>query len=160
MSAAFEPASSKPRPGASSTDATTEERTAEEAGKWLDAVGKRPQVDFEIEFFEQILCRNPDDVQSLVALGHVLSDRRLFQRALKVDVRLTELQPGHPVAMYNLACSYAQTGQLRPSMAALRRAVEFGFDDVMHIANDPDLEPIRSMPEFESLLQQLNAASR
>jgi hypothetical protein len=40
-------------------------------------------------------------------------------------------------------------------MAALRRAVAAGFDNVGHMRRDPDLDPLRPRRDFRELLMDL-----
>jgi hypothetical protein len=39
----------------------------------------------------------------------------------------------------------------------LRQAVQKGYNDAAHMKKDPDLDPLRSHPEFQKLLQELEA---
>jgi hypothetical protein len=40
-------------------------------------------------------------------------------------------------------------------MVLLRRAVAAGFADIAHIRADPDLDPLRSRADFQTLLMDL-----
>ena len=77
-------------------------------------------------------------------------------------------------ASYNLAClqSLFSTGrrsrraaqefippgeaaELRArALASLGRAFEFRYSDFDHIRKDPDLDPIRNLPEFQALMKE------
>src|SRR5579864_3671824 len=74
----------------------------------LAALRKRSQVDFEIEFFERILSRDPNYVEVLMNLGDLFTKKGCHRRALLVDLRLARLRPKSAEVMYNLACSHAQ----------------------------------------------------
>jgi hypothetical protein len=62
------------------------------------------------------------------------------------------LAPGNPVNLYNLACVRARLGRPDPAMESLEHAAEAGFTDFALIERDPDLEPLRGLPRFKSLL--------
>lgn len=129
----------------------------------LAALRKRSQIDFEIEFFEQILSRDANYVDVLINLGDLFSQKGCFRRALQVDLRLAQLRPLHPTVFYNLACSHAVVGQLPEALSALDRAAELGYDDLDHLLTDPDLAGLRSHPGFQRVLVKLEsrcAASR
>lgn len=111
------------------------------------------QLEFDIEFYDHILERNPDQVEVLRVQGELLSRRGLHRRALKVDQRLVELRPLDGVAHYNLACSLALLGQSEEALAELWQAFEVGYDDVVHLESDPDLESVRELPGYQDLLQ-------
>jgi len=59
-----------------------------------------------------------------------------------------ELQAAH----YNMACAYAQLGELSESISALQTAFENGFDNYATVRGDPDLEPIKNEKDFERLM--------
>ena len=111
------------------------------------------QLEFDIEFYDRILERNPDQIEVLRVQGELLSRRGLHRRALKVDQRLVELRPLDGVAHYNLACSLALLGNSQEALAALWQAFEVGYDDVVHLESDPDLESLRELPGYQDLLQ-------
>src|SRR5271155_2721902 len=69
--------------------------------------GKLGQVDFEIDFFEQILAHDPKYVVVLRSLGELLACKGRYDRSLEIDQRLVALVPQDGVARYNLACSLA-----------------------------------------------------
>ncbi len=56
---------------------------------------------------------------------------------------------------YNLACAYALSGKSVPAVDALRKAVEKGWNDTVHMNEDRDLDSLRSLPAFKRLLEQL-----
>ena len=82
-------------------------RTRVDGGCRLATLRKRSQLDFEIEFFERILTRDPNYVEVLTNLGDLFTQKGCHRRALLVDLRLVQLAAQECEAMYNLACSYA-----------------------------------------------------
>ncbi|HEV7241908.1 MAG TPA: M56 family metallopeptidase [Thermoanaerobaculia bacterium] len=56
-------------------------------------------------------------------------------------------------AYYNAACSYALIGDIDRSLAELDRAIDAGWDDFDHIADDSDFDPIRSDGRFRTMLE-------
>src|SRR5262249_55123441 len=51
----------------------------------LGTLCKRSQLDFEIEFFERILSRDPNYVEVLMILGELFTQKGCHRRALQVD---------------------------------------------------------------------------
>lgn len=133
-------------------------RDHDEAEQKLSALTRRPQRDFEIEFYERILCRDPDYVDVLVRLGELFAGKGCHRRALQVDRHLAELRPSDPLVHYNLACSLAVTGQTQAAFDTLRRAIDVGYKDFEHLAMDPDLETVRRHPDFPQLVSTLDVA--
>lgn len=68
---------------------------------------------------------------------------------LVAAIEAAEIPPG--VGRYNLACLHCASNDSDAALAALAQAVEAGFEDVATLANDPDLQPLRGLPQFEEL---------
>jgi tetratricopeptide (TPR) repeat protein len=115
-------------------------------------------IEFEIAFYEGILRRSPDFVEALMALADLYTRRGSFQKGLMVDERLTFLRPENPDVCYNLACSYALTGQLEKAFDAVKRAVKFGYEHLDHLESDPDLASLRADPSFRKYCARVKQA--
>lgn len=120
----------------------------------LARMAEQSQIDFEVAFFGDILKRHPAYIDLLRVHAHNLSLKGLHAESLEIDRRWAQLQPDDPLAHYNLACSYALTGQPDLSLIALRRAIEIGYRDFRHIREDRDLDLIRNDPRFRQLLRE------
>jgi serine/threonine-protein kinase len=94
-----------------------------------------------------------------------------LRRAVAIMERLCDLQPDG-YNLYNLACfrsqlsgiaarpgsglSAADAGSLgEQAVDALRRAVPAGLRDFAFMRRDPDLDPLRSRPDFQALMMDL-----
>jgi tetratricopeptide (TPR) repeat protein len=121
----------------------------------LGALKRRSQIDFEIDFYERILSRDPVYSEVLFNLGELFSIKGWYRRALQVDNRLAQLRPQDPLVLYNLACSHALLQQREEALTALRRSIAAGYDDFEHLAQDPDLESLRQSPEFTQFIKEL-----
>lgn len=66
--------------------------------------------------------------------------------------RLLELKPGEHTLHYNLACVLAHQDRPAEAFAALKSAVENGFDDVRQLVRDPDLASIRDRDDVQKLI--------
>ncbi len=60
--------------------------------------------------------------------------------------------PDDFVPQYNLACVYALKGETDNAIAHLTRAIELGYVDLRHLKADPHLEPIRSHPTYQKIV--------
>jgi tetratricopeptide (TPR) repeat protein len=119
------------------------------SGRWF---GKLGQLDFDIDFFEKLLARNPRAVEVLRILGELVARKGLVSRAVELDRQLVECLPGDALARYNLACSLALAGRADEAILCLGEAFRLGYDDVAHMEVDPDLASIRERPEFRALV--------
>jgi tetratricopeptide (TPR) repeat protein len=78
-------------------------------------------------------------------------------RALAVALKLAGEDPSY---FYDLACALSLKARLNApepgpavaAVAALRKAVDFGFDNVYKLRNDEYLEPIRGRVDFQRLV--------
>jgi tetratricopeptide (TPR) repeat protein len=57
-------------------------------------------------------------------------------------------------SLYNAACSYALMGDARRATATLEEAINKGWDDYEHIAEDSDFDPIRNDKGFARLVNR------
>jgi len=57
--------------------------------------------------------------------------------------------------IYNLACCYGLMGNAELAGKYLIRSVKAGFEDLEHISNDPDFNPVRSSEGFSSIMDSL-----
>ena len=75
--------------------------------------------------------------------------------------------------LYNLACGHGvlvaalrkaspdttedeqwrEAKHIAAALATLRQAVAAGYSDFKHMATDPDLAPLRDLPEFQALIK-------
>jgi tetratricopeptide (TPR) repeat protein len=123
------------------------------------AKSKDHDAEFEIGFFESVLKREPAYVDVVEILGGLYTKHGRIAAGLKMDRKLVKLQPGNPTAHYNLACSLALSQRNSDALRSLRQAVELGYKDFDWLQQDPDLEGLKSHPEFVALLEQLKPQS-
>jgi tetratricopeptide (TPR) repeat protein len=124
-----------------------------------------------------LICRG---TALLAAAGHereVGGTMSALTRAALGEVfqRLERSPPTDPGGLYNLAGLYSDLSRLGPldktlpvdqapreqaeaaarAMAALRRAVDAGWDNMERMKQDPDLDPLRARPDFQGLMLDL-----
>jgi tetratricopeptide (TPR) repeat protein len=116
--------------------------------------GDLDQTDFEIEFYDRVLARSPDQVNVLRALGELLARKGDWNRSLQIEERLISLRPYDGIAHYNLACSLAMQGASSQAIDALARAIDFGYSDFGHLEVDPDLDGLRHLPAYRALMRR------
>ena len=114
-------------------------------------------LDFEIAFYEKLLRAYPDFVDVLIPLGNAYTRRRLYEKGLQIDLRLSQLRGEDPLAWYNLACSYSLLNRTDEALHALRRAFAKGYRDLAYLHKDPDLVGVRQSPKYRQLLESIGA---
>jgi predicted esterase len=70
--------------------------------------------------------------------------RKLYEIALAT-------KPDSPDVHYNLGCMYALEGNRKEAIRNLKKSLELGFKNFDLLKTDPDLEKLRSDPEFNKL---------
>jgi tetratricopeptide (TPR) repeat protein len=94
-------------------------------------------------------------VEALQMLGDLYARRGKYDHSLKVDLQLSRLQPGDPLAFYNLACSHSLNGELDHAASALDRALTLGYRDFNWLARDPDLHQLRQHPLYRTIQSKI-----
>lgn len=112
-------------------------------------------LDIKIGFLEGIVRRDPDFVEALQILGDHYTQRGEFKNSLRVDERLSNLEPRNPLVFYNLACSYSLNREYELAAAALEQALRLGYRDFKWLAKDPDLRSLRKHPAYRSIAERI-----
>ena len=113
------------------------------------------ELEVKIDFLEGIVRRDAGYVEALQLLGDHYTQRGQFEDGLKIDERLSRLEPGNPLVFYNLACSYSLTGQVDQAAASLDKALSLGYRDFRWLASDPDLRTLRSHPLYQNIEKKI-----
>ena len=112
-------------------------------------------LDTRIEFMEGLVRRDPDYADALQLLGDHYTQRGRYAEGLKVDERLSRLEPHDPLVFYNLACSCSLIGQFDRAVFALQKALQLGYRDFNWLARDPDLRELRRQPIYRDIQDKI-----
>lgn len=66
--------------------------------------------------------------------------------------QLLDADPENVGLYYDAACLYARMGESEKAVGYLRTALELGYRNLMHIAQDDDLDTIREREDFKELI--------
>jgi hypothetical protein len=113
------------------------------------------ELETKISFLEGLIRRDEGFVEALQLLGDHYTQRGQFDDSLRIDERLSRLEPGNPLVFYNLACSYSLTGRQDHAAVALDRALALGYRDFKWLARDPDLRSLRKHPSFRTIEEKI-----
>ena len=122
------------------------------------AASKKPKLEdleFQMVFYEGILRQRPDFIDVLIVLGEIYTKKRLYEKGLKVDKKLSKLRPQSPIIHYNLACSFSLVGDTLNSFKAIKRAILLGYDDFIFMDRDPDLSNLRRDERFTAFVKKM-----
>ncbi len=116
-------------------------------------------LNIEIGFFEGLVRRDPTYCEALQVLGVDYSRRGDFSKAVHIHEQLADQLPTDPIVLYNLACCYSQTRQLRRAADALDRAIALGYKNFRTLAKDPDLANLRKHAVFKRVRARIVAVT-
>ena len=112
-------------------------------------------LDIKISFMEGVIRRDPRYIEALQILGDHYTQRGRFEFSLKVDKKLSRLEPDNPLVFYNLACSLCLTKSYAEASEALEEAINLGYRDFKWLAEDPDLHELRKQPVYRRIRAKL-----
>ena len=108
-----------------------------------------------IEIAERRIQLNPDDARALymaanglVALGEREKGRQAAERARSI-------RPDDPMLLYNVGCIFSMLGLVGPALDCLEKAAGSGLTQRGWYEHDSNLDPLRSQPRFQQILQGL-----
>ena len=108
-----------------------------------------------LPLYERYLRLTPDDLNARVQYATILGWAGDHERSLIEAHRLESTEGLDGNVLYNLACIYLNEGDNASGIHALRKSVEHGLRNIDTFRRDPDLAPLRGMPEFEELMREL-----
>ncbi len=116
--------------------------------------------EFTIWFFEGVIEKYPTYVECLMYLGNAYTATGMYEKGLKVDLKLARLRPKDPLVRYNLACSFSLLRRLNESLGSLEKAIDLGYDDLTYLVNDCDLDSLRDEEGYIVLINKLKKSSK
>jgi adenylate cyclase len=127
-----------------------------------DAVPEDPALLDAGNRFQAAMARvharsRPGDLDALRTYAYVCTEAGLLDEALEADQALVAAAPGRADLHYDLACSLALLGKADEAFETLAKALELGFRDGEHMAEDDDLASLRGDPRFKALLAKASA---
>jgi tetratricopeptide (TPR) repeat protein len=94
----------------------------------------------------------PRDAEEWFARGHQMHSSDRYPEAIESFKRAADLGYRKATAMYNIACGYSLLNDKENALAWLQKALDNGFVQADLIADDSDLDPIRSDARFKKIV--------
>jgi tetratricopeptide (TPR) repeat protein len=107
-------------------------------------------------------ARTPRNGEDWYKRGYDLYSADRYEEAATAFQRAAAEGSRNEAALYNAACSYSLIDDKDNALKLLAEAIEAGWDDYDHIADDSDLDPVRSDARFSRVVGNArdNAATR
>ena len=77
-----------------------------------------------------------------------------YEEAIRITHEAIKIAPNDPLLHFNLACFYSLSYKTKEALYHLEEAIKKGYKDKVKIANEQDLENIRSTREFKEIHQR------
>jgi tetratricopeptide (TPR) repeat protein len=103
-------------------------------------------------FYRRAIESNPKNLDALNNLGVLFLSQRRDTEAIDIFNKLMEVKGDWADPYYNLACLYSRQGDIPNSMWYLKVALRMNRELREWARNDPDLEPLRSNPEYRKII--------
>jgi len=113
----------------------------------------------ELEVYSRYLARYPEDPRAHIFYAVSLARAGRIEEGKREAAKAIELNPSDPLMLYNTACFYAKIGEKRLAIDTLKNSILAGLEHYEWIRRDPDLDSIRSEPEYIALVEQKGAQS-
>jgi tetratricopeptide (TPR) repeat protein len=113
-----------------------------------------------IEAFGRARELNPEQARSAELYLGMLVIGDETARAVEAGQRLRDAFPENVVIRFNLACAMARENMIDDALEQLEFLARLPWDDLMYHMEDRDLDTLRDVPRFISLLESLDTAGR
>lgn len=94
------------------------------------------------------------DGRAWYRLGFSYHSLSQYEKAIEAYTKAVEIN-NNPIAMYNLACSYAKSGNKDKALEWLNSSVEKGFAQLEQIKTDKDLSSLYSEVKFTEIVKKV-----
>ncbi len=136
------PAGTQPSEPRKATATLEQAHRHQQAGEWDEAAAT----------YAELVEQDPDNPTFAFGLAISLHMGEHYEKAIEAHRKAAEFDQTRGVALYNLACAYALTGQTDKALEALDASGETGFDIHEAAPSDSDFDSIRDDPRFKKLL--------
>src|SRR5438445_491213 len=104
------------------------------------------------EKVERHLELNPYDVRALYLGAGMWARLHDRARAEEWAKRALAMEPDDPAVAYNVACVFADLGEVEAALDCLERGAKLGLPGGEWLERDPDLDPLRGHPRFQAII--------
>lgn len=115
---------------------------------------RQGQFDRAIEVLNRNVADYPNYPHSYFYLGIAHWDRGNPDLGVEQMFKVIELYPEESAAYYNVACYYAIKGIPDLAMVWLEKALKNGFSQFSHMRTDKDMDSLRNLPAYKSLVSK------
>jgi len=104
---------------------------------------------------EQQPSQEQEKATALVKESVELLTAKKYEDGLAKLQEADKLVPNHPTILYNMACALSLMGKRAEAVDMLGKAVKAGFGDVEYLGSDSDLDAIRDLDGYKTLVHDM-----
>lgn len=127
------------------------ERTQELQALWLRA-GQETQSANKLAIYDQILELDPDNCEALTYKADEVLEQGEVQWAINLCQQALAIDPDNAHAFYQLACAKTSLGNYEQALFYLKKALDRSSGYLEYMTEDPALQPLLELDEFNDLL--------
>ncbi|MDP4219467.1 MAG: TIR domain-containing protein [Bacteroidota bacterium] len=120
-----------------------------------DAAWLAQAIQRALPVYERHLRFRPEDHPSRVQYAYILQWSGKSEAAKKEADALCSIERLDGSGSYNLTCLLTTLGEYDKAVITLRRGIAAGLNNADLLRNDPDLAPLRKLPEFQEILKNI-----
>ena len=119
-------------------------------GNLYDKMGKK---DLAKEDYEKII-EIEKTVKDYETLHYAYQSLGNYDKAIEVMDSIIVRDSTEAGTYYDAACLYSRMNKIEQALSYLEKAVEMGYKRFAHMDNDHDMDALRDLPEYKSLIQK------
>lgn len=108
-----------------------------------------------VKCYEKALCFRSDFSGALEKMALAMAMMGNYERSLSLYKKIVERHPDQAEIYYLIASVYSRQGNTAAAFSWLQMAVEKGFDGWQRIETDPNLENLRNIKLYKTLIERL-----
>ena len=108
-----------------------------------------------LRLIDERLELNPDDARACQLGATVAANLGEREKATDYARRALTINPDDPLLLYNIACMYSLLGNSTEALNCLEKAVDKGYGQKDWVEHDSDLDSLRELPRFKTILEAM-----
>jgi len=122
---------------------------------WGEALRSLERYEEAIEPLRLAAEAASDNIHAYLALGWCYKRVGRLDMAINTLERALAVEPDEPLLCYNLACYFSLAGDKQRAIRHMSQALAIEPNYRHLIDDEPDFDPIRNDPDFQSLCQKV-----
>jgi serine/threonine protein kinase/Tfp pilus assembly protein PilF len=126
-------------------------------GRCYNSMGRKDEGEAmlrkALRLIDERMGLNPDDARACQLGATVAATLGLNDMARDYARRALTINPDDPLLLYNISCMYSLLGNPNEALDCLEKAVDKGYGQKDWVEHDSDLDAIRDLPRFQTIVE-------